>query len=178
MKKLAGLILAGASVTTVANAQSETSGDVAYVETTAAQATFVDLEGRTVGEAAITGVANGVVLTIEVSGLPARQWVSFHAHETGECDLEDAFESAGGHFNPNEVSHGYLAETGPHAGDMPNQYVGEDGVLRASIFNPLVRLEGASNLRGRALIIHDGTDDYATQPSGNAGDRIACARVE
>lgn len=178
MKKLAIFILAGAALPAAVYAQSEAADDATYVETTEAQATFVNLEGQEVGQATITDVANGVLISVEVTDLPTGQWVSFHAHENGECDPEDAFESAGGHFNPSEVSHGYLTETGPHAGDMPNQYVGEDGVMRANIFNPLLMLEGESDVRGRALVIHDGADDYATQPSGDAGDRIACAIVE
>lgn len=148
--------------------------------TTSAGASFVDMEGADNGTASLTGTPNGVLIEIEVSGLPAGEWLGFHVHETGTCDHESDHESAGGHFNPADAAHGYLAEGGPHAGDMPNQYVGEDGVLRAQVFNHMVTLGdgGDADIAGRALMIHGGTDDYRTQPTGDAGDRHACAVIE
>lgn len=144
-----------------------------------ANATFVDMEGQQNGTATLTGTPQGVLIEIEVSGLPASQWVAFHVHETGSCDHETDHESAGDHFNPSGVPHGYLVADGPHAGDMPNQYVGEDGTLRAHIFNTFVTLdEGEADIRGRALMVHGGEDDYESQPSGDAGDRYACAVIE
>ncbi len=87
--------------------------------------------------------------------------------------------SAGEHFNPTNAEHGYLAAKGPHAGDMPNQHVGADGVLRAQVFNSMVQLDGGeAAIRGRALMIHGGQDDYKSQPSGDAGKREACAVIE
>jgi superoxide dismutase, Cu-Zn family len=149
-------------------------------ETTSASAGFVDMEGADNGTATLTGTPNGVLIELEVSGLPAGEWLAFHVHETGTCDHESDHESAGGHFNPTDAAHGYLAEGGPHAGDMPNQYVGEDGVLRAQVFNHMVTLGdgGEADIAGRALMIHGGTDDYETQPTGDAGDRYACAVIE
>ncbi|MBL0934766.1 MAG: superoxide dismutase family protein [Rhizobiaceae bacterium] len=149
-------------------------------ETTSASASFVDLEGAENGTATLTGTPNGVLIELEVSGLPAGEWLGVHIHETGTCDHESGHESAGGHFNPTDAAHGYLAEGGPHAGDMPNQYVGEDGVLRAQVFNHMVTLgdEGEADIMRLALMIHGGTDDYQTQPTGDAGDRYACAVIE
>jgi superoxide dismutase, Cu-Zn family len=149
-------------------------------ETTSASAGFVDMDGAENGSASLTGTPNGVLIEIEVSGLPAGEWLAFHVHENGTCDHESDHESAGGHFNPTDAAHGYLAEGGPHAGDMPNQYVGEDGVLRAQVFNHMVTLGdgGEADIAGRALMIHGGTDDYETQPTGDAGDRYACAVIE
>ncbi len=140
---------------------------------------FVDRDGTENGTATITGTAQGVLIDLEVSGLPAGEWVAFHVHETGSCDHTTDHESAGAHFNPTDAEHGYLAEGGPHAGDMPNQYVGEDGVLRAQVFNTMVTLdEGDAGILGRSLMIHGGTDDYRSQPAGDAGDRYACAVIE
>ena len=149
-------------------------------ETTSASAGFVDMEGAENGTATLTGTPNGVMIEIEVSGLPAGEWLGFHVHETGSCDRESDHESAGGHLNPTDAAHGYLAESGPHAGDMPNQYVGEDGVLRAQVFNSMVTLgdEGEADIMRLALMIHGGTDDYATQPTGDAGERYACGVIE
>lgn len=144
-----------------------------------AGASFINTDGSEIGEATLAHTPNGVVLELDVSELPAEQWVAVHIHENGECNPDDAFESAGGHFNPADVDHGYYAEVGPHAGDMPNQYVGADGILRSHIFNPFVTLgEGDVDVMGLALMIHSGADDYESQPSGDAGDRLACAVIE
>jgi superoxide dismutase, Cu-Zn family len=144
-----------------------------------ATAEFINTAGETIGTATLRGARDGVLIEIEVSGLPAGEWLGFHAHETGECDPEDEFRSAGGHFNPGQREHGYFVEGGPHAGDMPNQYVGPDGVIRAHVFNSFVRLgEGEADLLGRSLVIHADADDYESQPTGEAGARLACAVVE
>jgi Cu-Zn family superoxide dismutase len=144
-----------------------------------ATAAFVDMEGTANGTATLTGTPGGVLIEIEISGMPPEQSVAFHVHETGSCDHETDHESAGAHFNPTDAEHGYLAEGGPHAGDMPNQYVDADGMLRSQVFNSMVTLaEGETGIRGRALMIHGGTDDYASQPAGEAGDRYACAVIE
>jgi superoxide dismutase, Cu-Zn family len=148
-------------------------------ESTTAKAEFVNLAGEKNGTATLTGTPQGVLIAVEVTGLPLGGWVAFHVHETGNCDHQTAHDSAGGHFNPTNAEHGYLAANGPHAGDMPNQHVGADGVLRAQVFNSMVRLDGGETaIRGRALMIHGGQDDYKSQPSGNAGKREACAVVE
>lgn len=144
-----------------------------------ATASFVDAEGNGNGKAELTQTPTGVLLDIEVSRLPAGQWVAFHVHETGSCDHETNHESAGGHYNPTSQEHGFLATEGPHAGDMPNQYVGDDGILRAQVFNPSVGIgEGDSDIAGHALMIHAKADDYRSQPSGDAGDRLACGVIE
>jgi Cu-Zn family superoxide dismutase len=167
MKKIITLATGIALASGVALAQDERS------------ARFIDMDGEQSGTATLTSTAQGVLIDLEVSGLPAGKWVAFHVHDTGSCDHTTDHESAGGHFNPTDADHGYLAENGPHAGDMPNQYVGEDGVLRAQVFNVMVTLdEGDAGIVGRSLMIHGGTDDYESQPAGDAGDRYACAVIE
>ena len=146
---------------------------------TSANASFVNMAGEANGKATLSGAADGVLIEIEVTGLPPGQWVAFHVHETGTCDHATGHESAGGHFNPTDAKHGFNTDGGPHAGDMPNQYVGADGTLRTQVFNGAVRLdEGETNIRGKALMIHGGQDDYESQPSGDAGNRQACAIIE
>lgn len=111
--------------------------------------------------------------------MPAGEWVAFHVHETGECDHASGHESAGGHFNPGGNEHGYMSANGPHAGDMPNQYVAADGAVRAEVYNHMVTLdEGEVGIVGRALMFHAKADDYESQPSGDAGDRLACGVIE
>lgn len=141
-------------------------------------ASFVDTSGTETGTATLTAAPGGVLIRIEVGALPANQWLGFHIHETGSCDHETGHESAGGHFNPTGADHGVLSANGPHAGDMPNIRTDADGFARAEVFNPGVTLsEGESSVRGRALMIHAGPDDYRSQPTGGAGDRLACAVI-
>lgn len=156
-----------------------TGGPAAGQEVATAKAEFVNMDGEPNGSATLTGTQNGVLIELEVTGLPAGQWVAFHVHETGECDPADNHESAGAHFNPGGTEHGYKAAGGPHAGDMPNLYVPADGTVRAQVFNSAITLgEGDNSVIGRALMIHGGADDYQSQPSGDAGDRHACAVIE
>ncbi len=144
-----------------------------------AQANFVDRSGTETGRAQITAGNDGVLFEVEISGLEPRKWVALHIHETGTCDHAGGHESAGGHFNPDGKEHGFVAANGPHAGDLPNQYVADDGVLRAQAYSTMVRLDDAERgIRGRALIVHAGSDDYRTNPAGGAGDRLACAVIE
>ena len=144
-----------------------------------ASAAFVDGDGQPNGTAALTQTPAGVFIELELSGLPAESWVAFHIHEVGTCEAEAGHESAGGHFNPPGADHGFKVDSGFHAGDMPNLYVPADGTLRAHVLNAFVQLDGdAAAIRGRALMIHAEADDYESQPSGNAGDRIACAPIE
>lgn len=144
-----------------------------------ATASFVNKAGMKSGSATLTSTPQGVLIEIEVSGLPPSGWVAFHVHETGSCDHATGHESAGGHFNPAEAEHGYLSSTGPHAGDMPNVWVDAEGVARAQVFNPLITLtDGDVGVTGRALMIHAKPDDYGSQPSGAAGERLACGVIE
>jgi superoxide dismutase, Cu-Zn family len=129
MKSLAIALFAATAMTAGAAQAQESAG-----------ATFIDPHGAENGTAELTATSQGVLIELEVSGLPAGQWVAFHVHEEGSCDHETDHESAGDHFNPTGADHGYHAEGGPHAGDMPNQYVGDDGVLRAQVFNSFVTL--------------------------------------
>lgn len=155
------------------------AGSALAQEGPTATASFIDAEGEANGSAELTQTPEGVLIQLEVSGLPPGQWVAFHIHETGECDPATHHESAGEHFNPTSAEHGYLAEGGPHAGDMPNLHVAEDGMARAQVFNSFVRIgEGEADIMGRALMIHAEEDDYRSQPSGDAGDRLACGVIE
>lgn len=147
----------------------------------AATAAFVGKDGGKAGTAQLYETPSGVLIRLEVRGLPKKQWVALHAHEHGACSPHDGNKAAGGHFNPTGAQHGYMAPGGPHAGDLPNQQVGADGVLRAEVFAPTLSLGGAgratSDLVGRTLMIHAKADDYVSQPAGDSGDRLACAPI-
>jgi len=150
----------------------------------AAVATLTTADGREVGSVSLLPASfPGLILTFEASGMPAGTH-GFHLHETGTCDPSDGFKSAGGHWNPTDHSHGWLDGEGAHAGDMPNIHVPESGELTIEYFLPDLALGdggGAANVMdadGTAIIVHSGVDDYLSQPSGEAGDRIACGVVE
>lgn len=146
-----------------------------------AAATFVNPQGQKVGSAILTQTPSGVLIDIDVSNIADGEH-GFHIHQAGVCDGADGFKSAGGHFDPTGHQHGYMAEQGSHAGDMPNQFAAVGGKLRAHVLNPNVTLaDGPTSVLdadGSALVIHAKPDDYSSQPVGNAGDRIACAVIE
>jgi Cu-Zn family superoxide dismutase len=147
---------------------------------TTAKATFIDQAGKEVGTATLTQTPGGVLIRAEISGVPAGEH-AFHIHEAGVCDPATKFNSAKGHYSGGH-QHGYLVAAGPHIGDMPNQFAPGDGPLRVEVFNPMVALDagerGLFDADGSALVVHAGKDDYSSQPSGAAGDRIACAVIE
>ena len=169
MKSLQWIALAAAVIAAPSLAQADQ----------AAKASFVGGDGSAKGSATLTPTPAGVLIGLDLSGLPPASWVAFHVHETGTCDPATGHESAGGHFNPGGKKHGFNVADGPHAGDMPNQYVGGDGTLHAQVLNSAVTLDdSATGIKGRALMIHAKPDDYASQPSGAAGERLACGVIE
>lgn len=145
-----------------------------------AQATLIDRDGQAVGTARLSERENGVLIAIEVQGLPQGR-LGYHIHAVGRCE-PPAFQSAGGHFNPGDRQHGMENPSGVHAGDLPNLRVGADGTGKLTVLNPHVSLSGGPNALldddGAALMIHAGPDDYFTDPAGDSGDRIACGVIE
>jgi Cu-Zn family superoxide dismutase len=144
-----------------------------------AKATLKNADGKDVGTAQLTQTATGgVLISLAVNGLPAGDH-AFHVHAVGKC--EPPFTSAGGHFNPGNKKHGMMAADGQHAGDMPNLHIPASGTLAVDFVNSAITLEkgkGPNYANGLALIIHAGKDDYKTDPTGDAGGRIACGIIE
>jgi Cu-Zn family superoxide dismutase len=142
-----------------------------------ATAVLMDPDGKEVGKVTLIAVPSGVLLAADLTAMPPGDH-AFHIHAVGKCEAPD-FKSAGGHFNPEEDEHGLMNEAGPHAGDMPNIHVPETGKLRIEVLNQMVNLElGLLDADGSAIVIHDGPDDYETDPAGDAGPRIACGVIE
>lgn len=140
-----------------------------------------DAEGQTTGTAELEETDEGVKVHLKAEGLPAGSH-GFHFHEAGVCEAPD-FKTAGDHFNPDGKQHGLESEEGPHAGDLPNLEVGEDGKVddEFTANNVTLETDQSNSLlqdSGTALVIHALKDDGRTQPSGNSGDRIACGIIK
>jgi Cu-Zn family superoxide dismutase len=146
-----------------------------------ASANIIDADGKALGTATLTQTPHGVLIALDLKGVPAGEH-AFHVHEKGVCDAAGKFASAGGHYNPGKKQHGYMMSGGSHGGDMPNQFVGADGMLKANVINTGVTLgSGTGTLfggDGTALVLHAKADDYKSQPSGDAGGRIACGVIK
>jgi Cu-Zn family superoxide dismutase len=145
-----------------------------------ASAALKTSDGKEVGSVNLTQTQTGVLINLSVKGLLPGEH-AFHIHAVGKC--EPPFTSAGGHFNPTNRKHGLLAAEGHHAGDMPNLHVPQSGELTVEVVNADVTLEkGKPNsvfdADRSAIVIHAGSDDYKTDPTGEAGGRIACGVIQ
>lgn len=119
---------------------------------------------------------DGVEITANMEGLKKGNH-GFHIHEKGDCSAPDA-KSAGGHFNPNNHKHGAPDADEHHEGDLGNITAGKDGKATATITVKGITLkDGDTSIVGKGFIIHDKADDMKTQPTGNAGDRVACGVI-
>lgn len=147
-----------------------------------ATATFMNADGTEIGVVTLTQGESGVSLSGELSGVEPGEH-GFHFHQTGDCDASANFESAGSHFNPTDHQHGLENPEGPHAGDLPNVTADAAGNVTLDLSTDTVSLEEGDpayvfDEDGTALVLHANADDYVTDPSGNSGDRIACAVIE
>jgi Cu-Zn family superoxide dismutase len=145
-----------------------------------ASAPLKDAQGKEVGSVNLTQTPRGVLINVAVKGLPPGEH-AFHVHAVGKC--EAPFTTAGGHYNPDNKKHGLMVADGAHAGDMPNLHIPQSGDLNVEVVNAAITLEkGKPNsvfdADGSALIIHAGSDDYKSDPTGEAGGRIACGVVQ
>ncbi len=133
-------------------------------------------EGNDVtGTVTFTKSGNGVRVVAEVEGLtPGKH--GFHVHEYGDCSAPDA-TSAGGHFNPEGVEHAGPEDDVRHVGDMGNLEAGDDGTARLEYTDDKISLTGEHGIIGRAVIVHADEDDLTSQPTGDAGARVACGIV-
>lgn len=104
----------------------------------------------------------------------------FHVHEKGDCSSADG-KSAGGHFNPGSTDHGGPDAEMHHAGDLGNIVANAEGVAELKVELPTSFLsldpKADNNIVGRAVIVHGGTDDLKSQPSGAAGPRLGCGVI-
>lgn len=113
-----------------------------------------------------------------LSGLKANGEHGFHIHEKGDCSSGDGM-STGGHFNPLGKPHGHHGGMERHAGDLPAVKADAEGNAKFSVMMDVITVApGPTSVVGRGIIVHRDPDDYKTQPTGNAGPRIACAVIQ
>lgn len=132
---------------------------------------------KTFGEATFEQVGgNKVRVVVFAQNLEPNSEHGFHIHEAGDCSSGDGM-SAKGHFNPLGKPHG---QPGPqsHAGDLPMLKAAKNGRARLDAeIEGITVAPGPTSIVGRGLIIHADPDDYKTQPTGNAGARLACGII-
>ncbi len=119
--------------------------------------------------------ARGVLIVADISGLPVSSEAcknnifAFHIHGGESCtgNENDPFADAGTHYNPDGCPHPY------HAGDMPPLFGAGSRAFLAFLSDRF----NVNEILGKTVIIHDRPDDFTTQPSGNAGEKIACGVI-
>ena len=150
-----------------------------------AQAKLVDSAGNQVGVVNfVETLGESVKIEINAHNLTGGAH-GVHIHTVGSCvtGSTPAFASAGAHFNPTGAKHGLVNKAGPHAGDLSNLSVKENGNVTMTDYNDMFTLQtGKSNsvfdADGSAIVIHANADDNATDPTGNSGGRVACGVIE
>ncbi|MBD1379008.1 superoxide dismutase family protein [Bacillus sp. IB182487] len=176
------LFIAGCNVDEEESASSGEKDSIAAVEQTVdtLEVKMMNENGRIVGKAIMNEINEGVLIEIQLQNVsPGKK--AIHIHENASC-VKPSFESAGAHFNPYNKEHGFKNPHGPHAGDLPNIEIGADGKIDVVLTADQVTLQiGKENslldMNGSALIVHENSDDYSTDPSGNSGERLICGEI-
>jgi Cu-Zn family superoxide dismutase len=127
------------------------------------------------GVVTFTKEAGGVRVVANITGVPAGDH-GFHVHEFGDCSAPDG-TAAGGHFNPTGMSHAGPTAEQRHVGDLGNVTADDQGSVALDYVDTHLAFSGANSIIGRGLILHANPDDLASQPTGNAGGRIACGVI-
>jgi Cu-Zn family superoxide dismutase len=129
------------------------------------------------GSVSFVQKGNKVLVSGEIRGLKPNAEHGFHVHEKGDCSSGDGM-SAGGHFNPTGAPHGSHGMGMHHTGDLPSLKADAGGVARFNFESGSLAVgSGVTDIVGKGLIVHRDPDDYKTQPTGNAGPRLACAVI-
>ncbi len=128
-------------------------------------------ESNVRGTVIFTPLGSDVRVRADITGLTPGPH-GFHVHEFGDASSTDGM-SAGGHWNPAQHVHADPASPMRHAGDLGNLVADNSGRATLDYVDPVLKLEGSTSIIGRAVIIHANADDMTTQPTGNAGGRVA-----
>lgn len=167
MTKRRSILALGALLLTVGTARAADDQLVAYLAPTQGNETRGIVVFRPEGD--------GVRVTGIITGLTPNAKHGFHVHQYGDCSAPDA-TSAGDHYSPKPTEHGDPTKAPHHAGDLGNIDADAKGAALVDVLVKGVSTTGAAApLIGRGLIVHGKPDDLTSQPSGNAGPRVACA---
>jgi Cu-Zn family superoxide dismutase len=142
-----------------------------------------DGPGKAIGSVTITESKTGLVFTPKLTGLPPGPH-GFHVHETGSCGSNEkegkkvAAGAAGGHFDPHAAKHHGSPTGDGHLGDIPPLVVAANGTADTAVTAP--RLMKLADVKGKALMVHAGGDNFSDSPKplGGGGDRIACGVIQ
>ena len=128
------------------------------------------------GTVAFRAIQDQLKVDVQLSGLVPQSVHGLHVHANGDCSAADA-SSAGGHFNPTKQMHRNGDEH--HAGDLPNVTADQNGQINAVLYikGLTIKADELTDIQGRSVVLHADPDDYQSQPSGNAGQRIACGVI-
>ena len=141
-----------------------------------ASADLKPTEGNKVtGNVKFIELDKGVRIIANVEGLTPGEH-GFHVHEFGDCSAPDA-ASAGGHFNPTKDLHASPADLPRHVGDLGNINANSEGKASYDRIDFTVTLSGTHSVIGKSVIVHEKKDDFVSQPTGNAGARLACGVI-
>jgi Cu-Zn family superoxide dismutase len=131
--------------------------------------------GEAAGKVTFTKVEGGIEVDAEITGLTPGPH-GFHIHEFGDVSSPDAM-SAGGHFNPMKEMHAAPKDMKRHVGDLGNIEANAKGVAKLKYVDPIMKFSGPASIIGRGVIVHEKADDLKTQPTGNAGGRVAAGVI-
>jgi Cu-Zn family superoxide dismutase len=169
-KKLIAVALGGLLVASAAAIAQPAARATARLESTKGNTTS--------GTVTFTQQGNKVLVEAKVSGLKPDTEHGFHVHEKGDCSSGDGM-STGGHFNPLNKPHAHFSTSERHAGDLPALRADASGNATLKYEADVITVgSGPTNIIGRGLIVHAQPDDYKTQPTGNAGARLACGVIQ
>jgi len=171
------LIIVAAALLFACEAQHDHSHAAAETPAiTKAIAVMHPTEGHTAhGTVVFTATPEGIKVVAHIEGLTPGSH-GFHVHEYGDCSAPDA-TSAGGHFNPSDAPHAGPQAAQRHTGDLGNIVADENGVGHLEWTDKMLSFGGPHSIIGRGLIVHIAEDDLTTQPTGNAGARVACGVI-
>ena len=161
------LAAAAMLLATAAGAQDQPAPDGAVM------ARMQTADGTDIGTVTLRSMRSGVLVETDLTDLPPGPH-GIHIHETGACTPD--FEAAGEHLAPDGAEHGFAQVDAPHAGDLPNLVVADDGTARAEFMNWRLSFEDLLDDDSSAVIVHAREDTYMDPAS--AGDRLACGVVE
>ena len=173
MKRLAlmGMLLAGTAFAKAPAKKKEAAAKPVTVEIQPKSGSKVT------GKATFSEKGKEITFKAELENVPPGER-GVHIHALGDCSSPDG-KSAGGHWNPTKSPHGQWGHDGHHLGDIGNFTVGADGKGTVTLTTDKWSYgTGAENdLQGHSIIVHEKLDDFKTQPTGNAGGRIACGVI-